>query len=202
MDWALKLVVLVAVPAALALLVLSGPLLATLFHYGKFNSFDVRMAQESLRMFAIGLPFFIAVKILITAFFSRQDTKTPVKIAMVALLVNIVGNCILIGPLAHAGIALATSLGALINVSLLILVLKHQKIFIAQKGWLRVGLTLLIGCGLMVFLLLWLQAPIQDWLHWDIAQRIWHLLGLVMSGLVVYLIAMFGFCRKILRASV
>lgn len=196
LDWALKLIVLIAIPAALALLVLSGPLLATMFHYGRFNSFDVLMAQKSLKMFALGLPFFIAVKVLVTAFFARQDTKTPVRIALIALLVNIIGNAVLIFPMAHAGIALATSLGAIVNVGLLIIMLKKQQIFVPQKGWLRVALAVLIGCILMVLLLNYLQGSLIQWLHWNVAQKAWHLGELVLWGLLVYGVVVMAFLYR------
>lgn len=186
LDWALKMVVLFAVPAALGLLLLSGPLLMTLFNYGKFDFFDVQMAQLSLRMFALGLPFFIMVKVLVSAFFARQDMKTPVKVAVIALLVNIIGNATLIWPMQHAGIALATSLASLVNVALLFWVLRRHKIFKGQSGWGQVWSTMILGCLVMTLVIFWLEAPLPQWRLWHAGLRAQQLILLVVAGVVGY----------------
>ena len=199
LDWALKMVVLFAIPAALGLLLLSGPLLSTLFEYGKFNYFDVRMAQQSLAMFALGLPFFITVKVLVTAFYSRQNMKTPVKIAVIALLVNIIGNATLIWPMAHAGIALSTSIASLVNVGLLFFILSKQKIFQAQPGWGRIWCTLIIGCTVMAALIFIFNVPLNRWNQWHGLIRAGHLAILVGVGIVSYLTVFFILARKHIR---
>ena len=119
-DWALRLVALIALPAALGLVVLSAPILTTLFHYGAFSGHDVAMTSLSLMAYSIGLLGFIGVKVLVPGFSARQDMRTPVRIAVVAMVTNIVLNLTLVVPLAHTGLALATSLAAFVNAGLLL----------------------------------------------------------------------------------
>ena len=110
LDWAVRMVLLIGLPAALALILLAEPLLTTLFHYGQMSDRDVEMAAMSLRAYGVGLLAFMLIKVLAPGYFSRQDTKTPVKIAVKAMVANMVFNLMLIVPLAHAGLALATAL--------------------------------------------------------------------------------------------
>ena len=120
LDWALRLLLLVGIPSSLGLLILAGPLLATLLGHGKFNAFDVMMTRESLMTFAIGVQAFMLVKVLASGFYAKQNIKTPVKVAAFSMLCNMVLNAILIFPLAHAGLALATSISAYVNAGLLL----------------------------------------------------------------------------------
>src|SRR3990167_1169228 len=115
LDWALRCTLFIGAPCAVGLFVLSGPILSTLLHSGKFNSFDVIMTAKSLSAFAVGLPAFMLIKILASAFYARHNIKTPVKVAAIAMIVNLILNFILVFPLKHAGLALATSLAALVN---------------------------------------------------------------------------------------
>ncbi len=112
LDWALRMILLIGLPAALALVVLAEPLIATLFHYGEMQDRDVMMAGMSLKAYALGLLAFMLIKVLATGYFSRQDMKTPVKIAIWAMAANMLFNLILVWPLDHVGLALATSLSA------------------------------------------------------------------------------------------
>lgn len=88
LDWAIRLVLLIGVPAGIALLILSEPLLATLFDYGEMQNRDVIMAGMSLRAYSLGLIAFMLIKVLAPGYFARQDTKTPVKIAIIAMVAN------------------------------------------------------------------------------------------------------------------
>ncbi|MGD9592284.1 MAG: murein biosynthesis integral membrane protein MurJ [Candidatus Berkiella sp.] len=125
-DWALRWILLIGIPCTIGLVMLSGPMLATLLQYGEFTPHDVIMASRSLIALSLGLVFFLAVKVLVSAFYARQNTKLPVKIAIVAMIANVVFNGLLIGPLAHAGLALASTLSSVINVSLLLFVLLKE----------------------------------------------------------------------------
>ncbi len=109
LDWALRLVLLIGIPAALALAVIAEPLLATLFNHGEFSANDVLRSGESLRAYSAGLVAFMLIKILAPGYFARQDTRTPVKIGIIAMVANMAFNLALIWPLQHAGLALATS---------------------------------------------------------------------------------------------
>ncbi len=134
LDWALRVVLLLGLPAALALGVLAEPLLITLFHYGAMTDTDIQMAAMSLRAYAFGLVAFMLIKVLAPGFFARQDTKTPVKVGIIAMIANMVFNLILIWPLAHAGLALATALSAFLNAGLLGYLLHKQGVLPARLG--------------------------------------------------------------------
>ncbi|MBV9576656.1 MAG: murein biosynthesis integral membrane protein MurJ, partial [Gammaproteobacteria bacterium] len=135
LDWALRAVLLIGVPAGVVLAVMSGPMLSTLFQYGRFDGHAVRMASQSLTAFAIGIAPFMLVKILAAGFYAKQDMRTPVRIAVVAMISNTLLNILLIWPLAHAGIALATSLAALINTSCLFYFLRKRNYYQPRQGW-------------------------------------------------------------------
>jgi len=182
MDWALRMVFLMAIPAALGLAVLAGPMLTTLFQYNEFSAFDVEMAGRSLMAYSVGLPAFIFIKILASGFFSRQDTLTPVKIGVVAVFSNLVLNLTLVGPLQHAGLALATSLSAFINAGLLFYFLRKGGHYSPQTGWSAYLLRIIIGVVGMTFLLTFLMPELSIWLDWNVIQRgvnlsLWVLLG-------------------------
>ena len=149
LDWALRLVLIVAVPAALALAVLATPLLATIFLYGEFGLHDLAMASESLMAYSFGLIAFILIKILAPAYFSRQDTKTPVKIGLIAMAVNLVLNLLLMGPMGHTGLALATSVAAFVNAGLLYAGLKRRGVYQSQTAWLALVVKVVVASILM-----------------------------------------------------
>lgn len=118
-QWAIRSLLLVGLPAALGLLLLATPILCTLFQHGAFTFYSVQMSARSLRAFALGLPAFMLIKVLASSFYAQKNVKTPVKIAAVAMLCNILLNIALIHALAHAGLALATSIAAWLNAALL-----------------------------------------------------------------------------------
>lgn len=134
-DWAVRWVLLLGVPATLGLGLLAGPLLTTLFQHGAFRAGDVYMARLSLVAYALGLVGFMLVKVLAPAYFARQDTRAPVRIALVAVAANLVMSLMLVFTLAHAGLALATSLAAVINALLLLGQLTRAGIYRPGPGW-------------------------------------------------------------------
>ena len=186
MDWALRSVLLIGVPAAVALFILAEPLIATLFDYGKMTDRDVIMAGQSLRAYAIGLIAFMLIKVLAPGYFSRQDTKTPVKIAIKAMAANMVFNLILVYPLQHAGLALATTLSAFLNAGLLYRGLRQAGVFEPLQGWSRYGIQLLCANGAMALTLLYLSANVEQWLQWSLWQRVSQTGMLVVAGVAVY----------------
>ena len=186
LDWALRWVLLVALPAGAGLMLLGAPLLIALFQYNEFSAYDVHMAHRSLLMYALGLPAFILVKVLSAGFFSRQDTKTPVTIAVLAMLANIVLNLALVIPLAHAGLALATSLAAGLNAALLYCALRRKKGFRPSPGWLphlgRIGLALAVMALALVY---FVPAP-PTWLQWDLSARAVNVVLFTLAGALAY----------------
>jgi len=186
MDWALRLALLLAVPATLGLLLLAEPILATVMMYGEFKWSDVEMSAMSLRTYALGLPAFILVKVLAPGFYSRQDTRTPVKIGIIAMFSNMALNLLIVLPWylsgklgAHAGLALATALAGYINAGLLFYTLRKESIFTLQNGWLK-HLGRILLATLVMVVLLFLLKPDSVW--WQAAS------GLEKSGWLALLI--------------
>ncbi len=197
LDWGLRWVFLIGTPAALGLIILAAPILATLFQYGAFASEDVVMAALSLMAYGVGLLGFMLVKVLAPGFFARQDTKTPVRIGIVAMVTNMGLNLLFVVPMAmagiegpHAGLALATAIAAFTNAGLLFRQLRKSGVFVAQPGWGRFVLQLLFANGAMALPLWWLRGPLADWLGWGWLERAWHLGGLVLLGMLLYFMAL------------
>jgi len=186
LDWALRWVLIVGTPAMVGLFLFAGPMLATLFQYGAFSQHDVEMATRSLMAYSIGLMGFILVKVLAPGFYARQDTKTPVKIGIIAMVANMVMNLILVFPLAHAGLALATSLSAFLNAFLLFRVLRREGVYTPEAGWLKLMLQVLVANLAMAALLWWGASDLQIWFAWGGWQRAMQLLLWIVAGAVLY----------------
>jgi len=190
LDWAMRMVLLIGVPAALALFVLAEPLLITLFHYGELGDRDVMMAAMSLRAYACGLLAFMLIKVLAPGYFSRQDTKTPVKIGIKAMVANMVFNLILIGPLQHVGLAAATAMSAFLNAGLLWWGLKRDGVFSWQAGWGVFSLRLVLSNIALVAVMLYLTIPVEQWLLAGIWERVSQMAILVVAGVMAYLVVL------------
>lgn len=198
LDWALRLTVLIGAPATIGLVLLAGPMLTTLFHYGAFVDEDARMATLSLMAYGFGLLGFILVKVLAPGYYARQDTKTPVRIGIYAMVTNMVLNIVFVVPMVindvsgpHAGLALATSVAAFVNAGLLFLGLRKQGIYKAEAGWLSFGLRILLAVGLMAMVLLWLSAPLNEWFAMGVMDRISQLLILIVVGAASYFASLY-----------
>ena len=193
LDWALRLVVLIATPAAIGLGVLAAPILTTLFQYGEFSAHDVDMATRSLVAFSMGLIPFIAIKVLATGYFSRTDTRTPVRIGVVAMLANIVLNFALVFPLAHAGLALATTLSAFLNAGLLLRGLIASGVFRPRAGWSGFIVRVVAG-NLILGACLWVVrgAP-ADWIEAEAATRALRLCAIGVGGVAAYVLIVMAF---------
>ena len=190
LDWALRMVMLIGIPAAVALFILAGPLLATLIYHGAFTASDVIMTRKSLRAFSVGLPGFMLVKILASAFYSRQDIKIPVKIAAAMVVVNLILNALLIHPLAHAGLALATSLASSLNAVLLLYFLLRHSIYVPVAHWTKLIFQLIFANVAMAFMIACFLVEISRWLAWSISERVWHLTVVILLGFMTYLVAL------------
>jgi len=186
LDWALRLTALIALPAAVGLALLAGPILATLFHHGAFTADDVRLSSLALTAYCVGLPGFVAVKVLAPGFFARQDMRTPVRIAVVAMLTNLVLNLVLVAPLQHAGLALGTGLAALLNAYLLYRALARDAVFTRRPGWSAFLLRVVLGNLLMAAFLLAFMGDLQAWLATSGWARAGRLALLIAGGVAVY----------------
>jgi putative peptidoglycan lipid II flippase len=186
LDWGLRLTLLLALPAAAALAVLALPLIATLFHYGRFSEMDAWMTREALLAYSLGLVGLILVKILAPGFYARQNVVTPVKIGLVTLAATQAMNFAFVGPLKHAGLALAIGLGACLNALLLYLMLRKQNIYAPQPGWLPFALKIAVSVLVMAAALWLAMGTPAQWLaagwRWKTAM----IAGLVLLGTAVY----------------
>ena len=193
LDWALKLVLVIAFPAALGLILLAEPLLATIFYGGAFTAHDVSMAGTALVAYGLGLMGFVLVKVLVPGYFARQDTRSPVRIAVYALVLNMVLNVVLAGGLVragfhapHAGLALATTVSALFNAGLLYRGLRKRKVYVPQPGWGRLAAQVFVAGAVMAVSVLWMRARVGDWLLLGAAQRVGALAACVFAAVAVY----------------
>ena len=186
LDWALRWAMLIALPASAALVVLASPLLTTMFHYGAFSATDVEMASRSVVALAPGVIGFLGIKILAPGFYSRQDSKTPAQIGVVTVLVNIIFSLSLIGSMAHAGLALAAALAALINAGLLLTILWRRGVYRLSRQWLKFLPQLLLATTVMALAVDWLAGDLSRWLTAGGLQRVLWLAGLVVAGVLLY----------------
>jgi putative peptidoglycan lipid II flippase len=186
LDWGLRIALIFGVPAAAGLITLAGPMMATLFQSAVFDAHDVAMAERSLMAYGLGLQAFILIKVLAPGFYARQDTRTPVRIAVIAMLANMLLNLALIFPLRHAGLALATSLAAYLNAFLLLRGLRRERAYVAHRGWPRLVVQVGLACVLMVLVLLWASPGLHAWLQAARLDRVAWLAGLVVLGAATY----------------
>lgn len=192
MDWGLRLTWMLALPAAVALAVLSVPLVATLFRYGEFSVHDLWMTREALVAYSVGLLGLILIKVLAPGFYARQNIKTPVKIAVFTLLATQAMNVLFVWvlPLRHAGLALAISLGACINAGLLYYHLRRGGIFQPQPGWLLFLLKLAIAVATMGAVLWFGMGHASAWLDYRFHEKLLRLSVLVAAGAATYFAAL------------
>ncbi len=199
LDWALRLVLLIGVPAALGLALLSEPLLVTLFFRGEFTERDVAMATASLQAYAPGLLGFMLVKVLAPGYFARQDTRTPVRVGLQALTLGMVLSVAFVLTLLrtewappHAGIAAATACSGLLNAGLLLIELKRKRVYVALPGWKGLALRIVIPSTTMVLALVAGLGVIGDWFAMSLLDRVVNLGALVLGGAAVYFFACYA----------
>ena len=186
LDWGLRITFLLAVPSAVALAVLALPLIATLFHYGRFTPEDAWMTQHALVAYSVGLVGMILVKILAPGFYARQNIKTPVKIGILTLFATQAMNLAFIVPLRHAGLALAIGLGACLNAALLYHYLRRNGIYTPQPGWLVFLLKVATAVAFMAVVLFTTMGESSWWLSVSWQHKLPAALGLVALGLMTY----------------
>jgi putative peptidoglycan lipid II flippase len=193
LDWGLRVTVLLAVPSAAALAVLALPFIATLFHYGRFSAEDAWMTQQALVAYSVGLVGMILVKILAPGFYARQNVATPVKIGVLTLLATQAMNLAFIGPLRHAGLALAIGLGACLNAGLLYGILRRQSIYTPQPGWPVFLLKVAASVAFMAVVLFTTMGEPGWWLAASWRQKVPAVIGLVALGMAAYGACLLGF---------
>ena len=187
LDWGLRLVVLLAVPSAVALLTFAQPLVATLYHYGAFTDGDVLQTTRALMGYGFGLLGLVAIKVLAPGFYANQDIRTPVRIAIVVLVLTQLMNLVLVPYLQHAGLALAIGIGALINAGWLLVGLIRRGSYRPLPGWGRFGLQVALASALLAVFLLW-AAQALSWtgMRSLYGQRIGLLLLVLLVSALLY----------------
>ena len=186
LDWGMRWVLVVATPSALGLILLADPILTTIFQHGEFSPRDVHMASLSLMAYATGLVGFMFIKVLAPGYFARQDTRTPVRVGIIALVANLILNLALVVPLAHAGLALATSLAAFLNAGLLYRGLRREGIHRPRPGWAGFATKIVFANVVMVAFLFSFRGEPSLWIEADIALRVVRLSLVVIGGAAVY----------------
>jgi putative peptidoglycan lipid II flippase len=196
-DWSLRLVIVVVVPASVGLLVLAGPITATIFGYGAFSDRDVLMTQYGLMAYSWGLIGFSLVKVLAPGYFARQNTRTPVRVGLIALGVNMSLNLLVVLPAHYAGFAtpfvlLATStcISAAVNSVLLWRGLRREGVYRPSSGWSALLLRVLLANLTMALVLVSLNPSLETWLAATPLQRVLQLSGCILAGVLAYALAL------------
>ncbi|CAC9440734.1 Proposed peptidoglycan lipid II flippase MurJ [uncultured Gammaproteobacteria bacterium] len=185
-DYALKIGLILGAPACLGLVLLAEPLLITLFQYEEFSAFAAHQSSLSLMAYGAGLMAFIMVKILAPVFLSRGDTKTPVKVGVIAMVANVFLNLIFAYYYAHMGLAIATSLSAVINASLLYYHLKQRNIFTFSQDFLKIFFKVLLATLIMVIFILNFNQDIDYYLNADAWHRMLTIASIISASIVIY----------------
>jgi len=191
LDWGLRLVVLLAIPSSVALLVFAAPLVATLFHYGAFKDSDVAQVAFALGGYGTGLLGLVAIKVLAPGYYASHDMKTPMRIAIGALVVTQLLNVVLVPWLRHAGLALSIGLGALVNAGFLLAGLLRRGSYRPLPGWGRFGLQVLAGTAVLAVFLTW-AAHSFPWVAWraEPLTRAAALAAVVLAAAAIYFAAL------------
>jgi putative peptidoglycan lipid II flippase len=196
-DWSMKLAVLVAVPAAIGLIVMAGPFITTLFYNDTFDSHKVAMTAMALQAYAVGLVGFSFVKVLAPAFFAREDTRTPVRIGVISLLVNLALGISLAwyltrsgfsGP--HVGLAVATSVAAILNAVLLYQGLQRAGVMLHGDGWPKLLFRVFCANAAMCAVLLTLDRSADWWFEAATTNRLTWLIVTVVAGATAYFLVL------------
>ena len=190
---AIELALFLSLPAAIALMIIAQPIIAVMFERGAFGALDTAHTFPALIAFAAGLPAFILVKILAPGFYAHEDTKTPFKIATTCVVINLIFNLLLMGPMQHVGMALATSIAGWANVAMMMFVLR-------KRGWMKIDRALIVeitkmlaACAVMAGILVALHQPLAPYLAGHTLVKFSALIGLSAAGGAGYFIASLAF---------
>ncbi|WP_281545656.1 murein biosynthesis integral membrane protein MurJ [Grimontia sp. SpTr1] len=190
MDWGVRMVLLLGVPAMVGMIVLAKPMLMVLFMRGEFGADDVNAAAMSLIAYSSGLLNFMLIKVLAPGYYARQDTKTPVRYGIIAMASNMVFNLIFAYFYGYVGLAIATALSALVNAGLLYRGLHKQQVYRVSKDTVIFTLRLILGVVLMGAVVYHFMPVFEQWLVMDLWQRVYTLTGLIAAGAITYVVSL------------
>jgi putative peptidoglycan lipid II flippase len=190
LDWGLRLVVLLALPCAVALLAFAKPLVAVLYHYGAMTDRDVQQITYALMGWGVGLIGIVAIKVLAPGYYANQDTKTPVRIAVAVLVITQLLNLVLVPIFAHAALTLSIGIGAMINALWLLIGLLRRGSYKPEPGWGVFSLQVIAACALLAVFLMWANGAFP-WteLRAESLKRIGLLALVLTASAAIYLIA-------------
>lgn len=190
--WGIHLSLILSLPAALGIILLAQPITITIYQHGAFNMESAIQTAAAIQAYALGLPAFILIKVLSSAFFARQNTKTPLKIAVVSTLTSITLSLILMWFLAHIGLALATSLASILNVSLLTYVLYRNKLLILRRPTFRLFGQIVIALAILGLLVSYLAPQSNHWVAMQTIEQIFWLGITIVSAALAYFLCLFA----------
>lgn len=187
LDWALRLLLLIGVPAACGLVFFAMPIIAGFFAYGKFNVIDVLQTKRSLITLGLGVPAFMMVKVLASGFYAKQNIKTPVKVGVSAMIINSIFCALLFIPMEHAGLTLASTIAGYVNCGTLLFLLIKRGIFKLSPGWTKFLFQLFIANFLIAIYLYYIQGDVDFWFNLPRLHRILKLLLHVFVSFIIYI---------------
>lgn len=190
LDWGLRSILLIGIPAGLALCFFSMPLIASCFGYGKFNVNDLLQTQKSLITLGAGVPAFMMVKVLASGFYARQDISTPVKVGAWSMVVNTALCFLLVRHFAHAGLTLASALAGYVNCGMLLFLLVKRGVYKPSKGWLKYCVQLVLANIAIVFYLIFMSNTVNYWLSFTPLMRLELLLAHVVAVILIYFLVL------------
>ncbi len=198
LDWGLRLVAVLAIPCAVALLVFPTPLVAVLYHYGAMTDFDVQQVTYALMGWGVGLVGIVAIKVLAPGYYASQDTKTPVRVAIGVLILTQLLNFALVPYFAHAALTLSIGIGALVNAVWLLMGLVKRGSYQPEPGWGTFLLQVLAGCVLLAVFLMWANGHF-NWtaLRAESFKRIWLLALILIASAAIYFVAVWAAGMKL-----
>ncbi|PKH57544.1 murein biosynthesis integral membrane protein MurJ [Shewanella sp. Choline-02u-19] len=193
MDWGVKAIILLGLPAMCGLIMLAKPMLMVLFMRGAFTYDDVEMASYSLMAYGSGLLSFMLIKILAPGYYSRQDTKTPVRYGIIAMVSNMVFNLIFAIPFGYVGLAIATSMSAALNACLLYRGLHKANVYRLSTSTIMFSVKTLVAALIMLAVIYYLQPSIAAWLDFSLSERGIELAKLIVIAAISYFICLVCF---------
>jgi putative peptidoglycan lipid II flippase len=194
LDWGLRLAILMALPAAIALALLALPLVSTLYQYGRFTVNDVMQTRAALLGYSLGLPAIVLVKILAPGFYARQVMKTPVKIASFTVVLTQTLAVIFAWPLGleQAGLTLAMSIGACCNAALLLWLLLRKRFYEPRPGWAAFFAKVCVASAVLAGVIVWLAGADSAWLHEGAIGKVARLALVIGGAALAYFATLFA----------
>ena len=203
-EWALAVIITLALPAAVGLYCLASPILTTLFLHGQFSVLDVQMTTYSLHALSVGLPAFMLIKVAVSVFYARRDIRTPVRVAIIALAVDVILSIIWLPFFAHAGLSAAVASAAWVNAGRLLFILVKHRIYRPSRAITQLLFMCVTAATCMALVLQCATPAMSTWVAWGMSNRIWALTSYIVLGSITYVAVLWqvGFRPRDIRGIV